>query len=129
LLRENEEPAILDFFEQGASIVLSMKRKNDTIWVEFQKTPPLTGKRFDHLPEEPQPVLVRDFYEAWFQFLDEILKMLTRQEHNLETDLSNYEIGFIQIQLATEFHRINTEFCIGSNDLAYCSAWIRKSKP
>ncbi|MFQ6040531.1 MAG: hypothetical protein ACE5PV_06705, partial [Candidatus Poribacteria bacterium] len=41
LLQENKEPAILDFFEQGTSIVLSMKRKNDTIWVEFQKTPPL----------------------------------------------------------------------------------------
>ena len=88
LLQENKEPAILDFFEQGTSIVLSMKRKNDTIWVEFQKTSPLTGKRFDHLPEEPQPVLVRDFFEAWFQFLDDILKTLTRQEHNLETELS-----------------------------------------
>lgn len=88
LLKENEEPAILDFFEQGTSIVLSMKRKNDIIWVEFQKTPPLTGKRFNHIPEEPQPVLVRDFYEAWFQFLDEILQTLTRQEHNLKTDPS-----------------------------------------
>ena len=88
LLKQNEEPAILDFFEQGTSIALSMKRKNDTIWIECQKTPPLTGKRFNHIPEEPQPVLVCDFYEAWFQFLDEILKTLTRQEHNLEIDLN-----------------------------------------
>ena len=88
LLREDEEPAVLDFFEQGTNLILSLRRDGENILVEFQKLPPLTGKRFEHLPETPQAILASDFYSAWFEFLDELLETLVQQEPSLAHDES-----------------------------------------
>jgi len=88
LLRKDEEPAVLDFFEQGTNLILSLRCDGENILVEFQKLPPLTGKRFAHLPETPQSILASDFYEAWLGFLDGLLETLVQQEPSLATDES-----------------------------------------
>jgi len=94
LLQHTKEPVILDLFEEGTALTLCLKRENDKISVKFQKIPPLTAPKFAHLPPDPQTVFAIDFYIAWFDFLDELLETLVKQNPKLAGEQSYLEYTY-----------------------------------
>jgi len=82
LLQDGKEAVELFFFEQGTNLSIWFRRDSETIIIEL-KDVETSGKRFRHLPTEPQTISAFDFYSAWFLFLDKILKTLIQQNPQL----------------------------------------------